>query len=213
MEIRHGKYFTKYSEKNEIWNTYYKNTLIASTPRDLWEYEDIEFDSRQAGEALLYTTIELTAAISESVDKNSDKEDDDSLEDMHYLPEPKKEETTLQKTDDGDVKDVETPSDKIQYNHSEVDPEEQELIKMITELLEKAFELQHSDTDEADDELHDVGIKIDAAVKEYTKVQGLKLERKLYNLLNKAKYQLNDNLDCTAELNEAEKIIEALRNL
>ena len=208
MEIRLGKYTTKYSEKDEIWNTYYKNILIASTTKDLWESEDMEFDSRQAGEALLYTTIELTAAISEALDGEKPQFDKPVHDEF---PDLKHQEHHMEKTDDGDVKNVESPSEKIHSNT--VDPEEQEIIQKITDLLEKLFEMKHQDTDEPDDELHDISMKIDAAIKEYTMFQGLKLERKLYKLSNKVRQALNNNLDCTTELEEAEKIIEALRNL
>jgi hypothetical protein len=210
MEIRLGKYATKYSESDETWNTYYKNILIAATPKDLWEDEDIEFDSRQAGEALLYTTIELTGAISEVLDGEHEPFDKPVHDEF---PDLKHQEHNMEKTDDGDVKDIESPSDKIQDNNLDIEPEEQAIIQNITELLEKLFEMKHQDTDEPDDELHDISMKIDAAIKEYTMFQGLKLERKLYKLSNKVRQALNNNLDCTAELEEAEKIIKALRNL
>lgn len=59
MKSSLGNYSIEFDEKGSLWNTFYKDKLLAVTSQDLWNIDSIAFDSQAAGEALLSTAMDI----------------------------------------------------------------------------------------------------------------------------------------------------------
>jgi hypothetical protein len=106
----------------------------------------------------------------------------------------------LEKTDSGDVHDIETPAEKIADS-----PEHMITIK-IQGLIEDAATLRAAGVDNSM-----VLAELDAWNRYYKQAQIVSLKQELGQLLAVAEAQMINNIDCTAELEEAERIVEAIK--
>jgi len=121
------------------------------------------------------------------------------------IPEVKIEETEPKsegvfKTDDGIVKDVPTPSDKIES------PEHIIMIK-IQNLIQEAATLRAAGVDNSM-----VLAELDSWNRYYKEAKVASLQRELDSLLSLAEEELGEGIDCTATLAKAERIAKALHN-
>jgi len=102
------------------------------------------------------------------------------------------------KTDDGMVKDIETPAEKIET------PEHIITLK-IQAILEEAAELRDNGQDNSM-----VLARLDACNREYRYLQFKAMESELNDLLVLAEEQIEANIDCTATLNRADRFARVL---
>jgi len=123
------------------------------------------------------------------------------LEEMNNQSPPLEE--GLEKTDQGDVHDIETPPEKIE--DGEESPEHIIVIK-IQALIEEAATLRALGVDNSR-----ILAELDDWSNYYKEAQLVSMERELDNLLVVAEAQMINNIDCTAELLKAERLTKVLQ--
>jgi len=174
MEIVAGNYRTIFADN--MWKTYFKNNLISATNESMWNY-DSPFTSQRTGELLLQTTMEVTA----------------SLEPIM---------SAMEITDSGDVKDIPTPSEKIQDNQ----PEETILILTIQAKLNDAFHIKKAGKD-----VSHIMKEVENLQNKYKQLQKQALLKEYDALMVQAELDLKNDIDCTILLNRAEDIMKYLK--
>lgn len=190
MKITAGNYHTEFSTDENMWKTYHNQNLIAATTEDLWSNDNIRFASREAGEVLLYTTIEITAGLDTFLDSKIVATEISA---------------SMEKTDEGTVKNVETPSEKIE--DEEPLNEERLIMIKIEALLDEAVLSQHKGLN-----IKDKLAKIDLLQVEYNVIQKMALKSEMASLIRTAEFDLTSDKDCTAALNRVEEIVKALND-
>lgn len=183
-----GHYRTEFSPDG-MWKTYFKDNLIAATKETMWNNPLVPFESRQAGEMLLSQTIEITASLDNIIDAKHDE--------------------GMEKTDEGDVKDVPSPSDKIHQNdEANVPLTEERLIMIKIQSLLHTAELNQGDGKD----VKALFAEIDTLHDKYKSLQKAALVKEYNSLMKQAEQALSNDMDCTAALDRIESIVKALTN-
>lgn len=187
MEIKEGNYLAKFIKAENTWEIHYNKNLVAITHENLWksEHQDehMEFSSRQAGESLLYTAIELTANFVEALNKES----------------------SMIKDDDGHVIDEEKPCEKL----GEPLDERGQLIFQINKTIEDLKKLPQNISSNIVASINEHIVKLTLR---YASLEKKAYEEEFDKLIISVQKDLKDGIDCLAGLQRLEDIKGILDN-
>ena len=137
--------------------------------------------------------------LQELMQKAAASEDPNFISKLEEQMGPPPLEEGLEKTDDGMVQDIESPSDKIEES-----PEHIIIIK-IQALIEEAAGLRACGVDNSK-----ILAELDTWNRYYKEAQLVSMEKELNSILIIANEKINNNIDCTTELKQAEHIAKVL---
>ena len=195
MEIVQGNYRIKLVADLPVWRTYYNGRLVASTNKAMWTNDSIDFMSKEAGEALLYTAMDLLSGMEEAADKTA-------VEDT---------EGSMVKTDDGLTKDVhpgETPE------HAETAPEVEPsaakvIIIKLQNLIGEAASMKAAGKDTTA-----IYAELDQWLGRFKEARRIALELELDSLVVKADQELNEGIGHVADtFRSIEKVVKEINGL
>lgn len=190
MEITEGEYKIKFIEAENSWETYYNDKCIAKTTQEIWDKfitssNDgiLKFNSKEAGQELLFTAIELTSSIVTSLQKES----------------------SMIKDDDGHVVNELEPSDKI----GEPLNEKGQIVFEIAKTLE---DLKSLPKDCSPGVIEACNSYVSKLIFKYAQIEKTAYQKEFDTLKEIVASDLQNNLDCSQELERMETIAKILND-